>query len=102
MGRFFNPPSEIPSIGRPLDSGTYAQLVTRLRPSEVLFGVYRSTVVAGPAGGPKSAPYSFDVAQYLDSQDAFNSIGDDVPVAYYAVSITDANVGLSEPIPTQP
>ena len=40
MGKYFNPPGDVPKIGRLVDWGDYAHMVGQLREGEVLIGLY--------------------------------------------------------------
>jgi len=98
MARYFNPPAQIRRVGRPLLSGSYQELMSRLQANEVLFAVYENTVLAHGAGVPLGSPFTFLVALYVDSAARLDEIDDTCVVDYYAVSIGDANTGLEEAI----
>lgn len=40
MGQYFNPPSELVTIGRQLAPGSYSQIKSQISPEEELFGLY--------------------------------------------------------------
>lgn len=44
MGTYFNPPEELPQVGRSLAGETYDELVAQLRAGEKLFGHYRRSL----------------------------------------------------------
>ncbi len=73
--RYFNPPSEVPRLGRMLRAGTFAALVAQLRGREVLVGLYTNQVGAL-------------VATYLHTEDRFSEMeGLWAPAnGYYAMS----------------
>jgi hypothetical protein len=88
LNRYFNPPDRIHQIGRRLQGADFAQLVSGLRPSEVLIGLYRNQVGAL-------------VATHLHSLARMNEMeGLWAPAeGYYAVPQLDANAGFEESIP---
>lgn len=86
--RYFNPPADVPTLGRRLKAGTFAELLDQLREKEVLFGLYRN---------------QFDalVATHLHSRERMLEMeGLWAPAeGYYALGIDRANQGLNDKIP---
>jgi hypothetical protein len=89
--RYFNPPADIPKLGRRLKDGSFADLLAQLQENEVLFGLYRNQ-----AGAP--------VATHLHSKERMDEMEElwAPTEGYYAVGIDRANQGLNDRIPTEP
>ena len=54
MGKFYNPPDDIPKIGRILSGNSFVHLKSQLNPGEVLFGYFQ-----------RDSPGNYSVAAYL-------------------------------------
>ncbi|RCV86942.1 TIR domain-containing protein [Billgrantia montanilacus] len=87
--RYFNPPADIPKLGRRLKDGRFADLLSQLQENETLFGLYRNQADAL-------------VATHLHSKERMDEMeGLYAPAkGFYALGITQANEGLNEGIPT--
>jgi hypothetical protein len=73
MGTYYNPPEDIPKIGRPLRPGTYPELAAQLHEGEVLIGFY-------------DAPHPYRAAPLIDCQEEFNRQQRQAPAAgFYAL-----------------
>ena len=88
VNRYFNPPHEIPAIGRSLTKGSFNDLMAQLQEGEALFGLYTNQVQAL-------------VATHLDSEGRMTEMEELYAPSngYYAVPIVKANKGLDYPIP---
>lgn len=71
MGYYFNPPAQLPSVGRRLEDGNYEQLVAQLGEGEHLYGLYQRN-----DAGFSNAPHLFskDELQAFSEQAATGRI----------------------------
>ena len=89
MNRYFNPPEDLPILGRHLKVGPFSNLVGQLRESEALFGLYSNHA------GALVATHLHSPAR-MDEMDSLYAPAE----GYYALGIVRANEGLNERIPT--
>ena len=84
MGKYFNPPGDVPKVGRLLAKGNYDQTVEQLREGEVLIGLFY-------------APQPFLAAALIDSREEWDRQSRPGSLAdYYAVSRAGADRGFNE------
>ena len=81
---YYNPPDQIPSIGRLLIQRGFDDLTAQLAPTEILIGLYRNQLQAL-------------VATYLDSRERMEEMEAawNPAEGYYAVDRVQAQQGLS-------
>ena len=93
--RYYDPPDEIAQFGRPLEAGTFEQLIGQLKPDEVLLGSYDNRQLA-------------HVVTHIDSPERLAQIRDTVlkesdgsyaPIKYFAATKTRTNQGMKPKIP---
>lgn len=86
--RYFNPPSDVPKLGRRLKKGAFGDLLAQLQDKEALFGLY--TNQAGAL-----------VATHLHSKERMDEMETRYAPAggYYALDVDEANRGLDYIIP---
>ena len=80
--RYYNPPAEVPTVGRSLRSGTYTELHAQLQPGEVLIAVFDNQAPAL-------------VAAEVPSQDRLDELDRLwLPSSFFAVPQAAAEVGF--------
>jgi hypothetical protein len=86
--RYYNPPTRVPSVGRPLTGSDFYGLVSQLKGDEVLLGLYRNQANAL-------------VATHLHSKDRMDEMEHlyAPAVGYYGVAREITNQGMRDPIP---
>jgi len=87
--RYFNPPEDVPKLGRRLKDGRFADLLAQLLENEALFGLYRNQAPAF-------------MATHLHSRERMDEMERLYAPAegYYALGLAQANERLNEGIPT--
>ena len=84
MGSYFNPPGELPAVGRNLNAGDFRFLTSQLHQDEVLIGLYDRMIF-------KNAPhlYSTEEMEEFESQVRRGIL---INYGYYAVKIGDPHL----------
>jgi hypothetical protein len=87
--RYYNPPNEVPKIGRILDPGTYPELFGQLRPGEVLIATFTAANEAATLAASE-VPSRKRLDQILRGR----GVG---PLNFYAVPAEKAEQGFASP-----